>query len=226
MKKMILGFTAALLSGAVMAIESANIVGYQTKEVVSGGFNYVTPTFLPMTGTAVDIQNIKLGEGASDYADNIQIWDEGGVTIANYFWVEGAWYDENFDNPVEGVTVKSGTSFVIECMEDTSVTFAGTVADSDIEVPSVTGFTMVGNASPVDVNVQDIKLGEGASDYADNIQIWDEGGVTIANYFWVDGAWYDENFDNPVEGITIKAGQGFVVEAMELATPVIIPSAL
>lgn len=110
-------------------------------------------------------------------------------------------------------------------MGDTTVTVAGAVADKEIKVSGIVGFNMVGNASPVDIDIQEIKLGDTATEYGDNIQIWDEGGATIANYVWVGGAW-SEDWATPVEGVTIKAGQGFTVDIMALGTEIIIPSAL
>lgn len=205
-------------------LQKSHIVGYQTIQVVAGGFNYVTPTFIPLTEGDLDLQSIKLGAGATDYLDNIQIWDAGGVTINQYFWLGDCW-SEDFENPVEGVVVKAGSCFVVESMGDTSVIFAGSVATAETKVPSVTGFTMVGNACPIDIDIQSIKMGKNSTDYLDNIQIWDEGGVTINQYFWLGDNW-SEDFENPVEGVIIKAGQGFTVEAMNEGAEIILPAAI
>ncbi len=212
-------------AAVTFGLESANVVGYQNIDVVGGGFNYLTPTFLPVNGGDIDLQDIKLDPNtATEYGDNIQIWDEGGALLSNYIYVGGAW-SEDWATPVEGVTIKAGSSFVIEATADTKVTFSGAVATADTTVEGVSGFNMVGNASPVDIDIQSIKLGEGATEYGDNIQIWDNGGALIANYIYVGGAW-SEDWATPVENVTIKAGQGFTIEITNPGTEIILPPAL
>ena len=65
------------------AIESANIVGYQTKDTVTG-FNFVIPTFKAVNGGAIHIQDIKIAN-TTDWTDNIQVLDEDGAGVAAYF---------------------------------------------------------------------------------------------------------------------------------------------
>ena len=67
----------------VKAIESANIVGCQTKDTVTG-FNFVIPTFKAVNGGAIHIQDIKIAN-TTDWADNIQVLDEDGAGVAAYF---------------------------------------------------------------------------------------------------------------------------------------------
>ena len=201
------------------------MVGYQEVDVTGGGFNYLTPTFVPVNGGDIDLQDIKLDSAtASEYIDNIQIWDEGGALLDNYYYIGGAW-SADWATAAKGVTIKAGSSFVIEASGDTKVTFSGAVAQENIKASAVTGFNMVGNASPVDIDIQKIKLGEGATEYTDNIQIWDNGGALVANYYYIGGAW-SEDWVNPVEGVTIKAGQGFTIEVVNAGTEIILPAAL
>ena len=133
--------------------------------------------------------------------DNIQIWDEGGALVDNYYYVGGAW-SADWATAAEGVTIPAGSSVVIEAAANTKVIFSGAVAQEDTKVKAVAGFNMVGNASPIDIDIQDIKLGEGATEYGDNIQIWDNGGALVANYYYIGGAW-SEDWSTPVQGVTI-----------------------
>ena len=84
MKKLMIVAAAAMGLAAFGDIESSNVVGYQQKETVTG-FNFVIPTFDVVGGGKVNIQDIKI-EGATDWADNIQILDEGGAGIAQYIY--------------------------------------------------------------------------------------------------------------------------------------------
>ena len=64
--------------------EVTTVVGYQQKETVTG-FNFVIPTFAAVNGGSINIQDIKIS-GATDWADNIQILDEGGATVSAYVY--------------------------------------------------------------------------------------------------------------------------------------------
>ena len=238
-----LALIAALGASPAWAAEvvSSNIVGYQKVEL-QPGFNFVAPQFTAVGGGAIDLQSIKLDVADEDATggDNIQILDEGGGTVAQYYWLppeaSGAetagWFDENFD-PAE-VSVENGLSVLLESSDELSVTVSGEVSPEDFTVASVAGFNFVGNASPVAIDIQDIKLGiadEEASG-GDNIQILDDGGATIAQYYWLppeaSGAeaagWFDENFD--AAEVELAPGQGFLIEASENDISIRMPSAL
>jgi len=199
-------------------------VGYQTKDTVVG-FNFVIPTFAPVNGTAtgVNIQDIKI-EGATDWADNIQVLDAGGAAIAGYFYATAeesgleadGWLSEDLGSLAD-VTLQPGQSILINTEDTAKITFAGAVSTEDTVVETVVGFNFVGNNTPTSLNIQDITI-EGATDWADNIQILDEGGAAIAGYFYAtaeesgleaDG-WLSEDLGSLAE-VTLEAGQGILV---------------
>ena len=220
------------------------MVGYNTKSDTVQGFNFYAPQFQAVNSAAgVNIQDIKLdfGTGEADGGDNIQVLDEGGATLASYYWMpadwtgaeQDGWIDE--DGNLANVTLTEGQGVLIDIVAaGTSVMNSGKVADTPTTVTGIQGFNFIGNNSPIAINIQDIKLdfGEGEADGGDNIQILDEGGATTASYYWMpadwtgaeqDG-WIDE--DGNLADVSIPAGQGLLVDIVAAGTKVTIPSAL
>ena len=223
---------------AAQAVESA-VVGYQTKETVSG-FNFFTPTFKQVgsIGNSFNINDIQLdATTATGYGDNIQILDEGGATIAQYFWipagdiVETACWSEDFGTAAD-VDFTSGMSFIVDTTAPVQVTVAGQVLTGELTVTTVSGFNFIGNASPTAIDIQKITLDAAtATGYGDNIQILDEGGATVAQYFWIpagditEEACWSEDFGTAAE-YSIDAGLGFIVDTANSDVTVTIPMAL
>ena len=204
-------------------------MGYTQKDTVTG-FNFVIPTFAAVGGTAgVNIQDIKISN-ATDWADNIQVLDEGGATIAQYFYATAAesgyeadgWLSEDASGLAD-VTFASGQSILIDTADAAVITFSGRVATEDTVVETVSGFNFIGNNTPVAINIQDITI-TGATDWADNIQVLDEGGATIAQYFYATAAesgyeadgWLSEDASGLAD-VTIEPGQGILVDTADIA---------
>ncbi len=210
-------------------MESANVVGYQTKDTVTG-FNFVIPTFKAVSGGAIHIQDIKIAN-ATDWVDNIQVLDEGGAGIAQYYYASAAesgyeadgWLSED-GGSLADVTFASGQSILIDTADSAVLTFAGQVSTEDTVVETVPGFNFVGNNTPVAVDIQDIKI-EGATDWVDNIQILDEGGAGIAQYYYASAAesgyeadgWLSED-GGSLADVDIEPGQGILIDTADVAT--------
>ena len=186
------------------------------------------PTFKAVNGGGIHIQDIKIAN-ATDWADNIQVLDEGGAGVAMYIYAtaeqSGAaadgWLDETF--ALADVTFEPGQSILVDTAGTTTLTFAGQVSTEDTVVETVPGFNFVGNNTPVSVNIQDFKI-EGATDWADNIQILDEGGAGIAMYIYAtaeqsgaaaDG-WLDETFS--LADVDFEPGQGILIDTAAVTT--------
>lgn len=229
--------------GLADGIQSANVVGYQTKQTVSG-FNFLAPTFEPVDGTGyINIQDIKIsGENMTDSVDNLQILDEGGATTATYFYMTKETSGLEADGWVDGdlwaltdVSLPCGAGVLIDTANDgVDVTFAGQVSTTDTEVESVTGFNFTGNNSPAVINIQDILIvGENVTDSVDNLQILDEGGATIATYFYMTKETSGLEADGWVDGdlwaladMTIEPGQGVLIDTANDGVIISIPAAL
>ena len=231
MKKLMIAAAAALCAtvGFSDGIESSNVVGYQTKDTVSG-FNFVIPTFKAVNSGAIHIQDIKIAN-ATDWSDSIQVLDEGGATTATYVYASAAesgyeadgWLSED-GGSLADVTFAPGQSILIDTADVAVLTFAGQVSTEDTVIETVPGFNFVGNNTPVAVNIQDIKI-VNATDWSDSIQVLDEGGATTATYVYASAAesgyeadgWLSED-GGSLAVIDLEPGKGILIDTADVAT--------
>ena len=228
--KKMLAVGAAVVGTVAMAdVISSSVVGYQQKDTVSG-FNFVIPTFKAINGGAIHIQDIKIAN-ATDWSDSIQVLDEGGATIATCFYASAAesgyeadgWLSED-GGSLADVTFAPGQSILIDTADIAVLTFAGQVSTEDTVIETVPGFNFVGNNTPVAINIQDIKI-VNATDWSDSIQVLDEGGATIATYFYASAAesgyeadgWLSED-GGSLAVIDLEPGQGILIDTADVAT--------
>ena len=176
---------------------------------------------------------------ATSWTDNIQILDEGGSTISTYYYVaagellqDKACWTEDFSTAVD-FDIAAGTSFILETQAPVAVTVSGEVLKGKLTLNSVTGFNFVGNATPSGMNIQNIKLdAELATSWTDNIQLLDEGGSTVATYYYVaagellqDKACWTEDFSTAAE-VEINPAQGFILETTNSDVGITLPMAI
>ena len=216
-------------------------MGYQ-KVTLQPGFNFVAPQFTAVGGGAIDLQSIKLDVADEDAsgADNIQVLDEGGATLGMYFWNPADWFGGEKSGWVDDmgqladVELQNGLSVLLDSSDQGTVTISGEVATQNAIVESVAGFNFVGNSSPVAINIQDIQLGVNDDDATgnDNIQILDDGGATIAMYFWNPADWFGGEKSGWVDDmgqladVELAPGQGVLLDASDDGIQITIPSAL
>ena len=90
------------------------------------------PTFKAVNGaTGVHIQDIKIAN-ATDWGDNIQILDEGGATIAQYYYVSAAesgfeadgWLSEDMGSLAD-IDLEAGQGILIDTADVAEVTIPG-----------------------------------------------------------------------------------------------------
>ena len=204
-------------------------MGYQQKDTVSG-FNFVIPTFKAVNSGLIHIQDIKIAN-ATDWSDSIQVLDEGGATIQQYFYASAAesgyeadgWLSED-GGSLADVTFAPGQSILIDTAVVAVLTFAGQVSTEDTVIETVPGFNFVGNNTPVAINIQDIKI-VNATDWSDSIQVLDEGGATVQQYFYASAAesgyeadgWLSED-GGSLAVIDLEPGHGILIDTADVAT--------
>ena len=223
-------------AAVTFGLESANVVGYQTK-TLDAGFSLSTPTFLDVGQTSMDLQNFKLGPNAAgDGTEVIQFLNEGGQNTEIWVWLnanmgmEEGWYDINTWEPITQSIVPA-VGYLMNVSAPVDMLVAGQVKTDKTTVTIPAGFSVFGNNTPVDVDIQSIKLGEAAlGDGTEVIQFLDDGGQNTEIWIWLNAnmgmeeGWYDINTWQPIE-YTVKAGEAFL---MNVTAPVemTIPSAL
>ena len=226
MKKTMMAVAALSATVAMADVVSSDVVGYQNKDTVVG-FNFVIPTFKAVNGGTVNIQDIKISN-ATEWNDSIQVLDEGGATVATYFYLtsgsSGAeadgWVDDTL--ALADVELEAGQSILVDTAAAAVITFSGKVSTDDTVVETVAGFNFVGNNTPVALDIQDITI-KNATEWNDSIQVLDEGGATVATYFYLtagssgaeaDG-WVDDTL--ALADVDLEPGQGILIDTAAAA---------
>ena len=222
-------------AAVTFGLESANVVGYQTK-TVKAGFSLNAPTFLDVNSDGFDLSNFKLGEtAAGDGTEQIQVLDENGQNNENWVWLNGnmgmedGWYDAITWQPVTKKIV-AGNGYLMNVAADVEMTVAGQVKDSITTITLNAGFTVAGNNSPVNFDIQNIKIIDGAGDGTEQIQVLDENGQNNENWVWLNGnmgmedGWYDAVTWSPIT-YDVKPGEAFLINVVS-EVQMTIPAAL
>ena len=189
MKKLI-ALAAIATCGAALAVESANIVGYQNKELNENANAFVAQTLIPCGVTAADVtlDDFVPTSGADgwDYtSDFLATLKTNGNLDKKYgylspywaakYWTadEAGWYDYSLLSEEEqtasdelGATTKIpfGTGFLVYTAgSSVTITFSGEVLQDEVALAlNENANTFVGNATPAAVNLADIAPTSGA----------------------------------------------------------------
>ncbi len=188
------------------------------------------------TTESATVQEMKLcgnflGDGGSE---QLQLLDEEGNPGATYVYVKGEWLGEGAEDawcdggslkPVTTIELKQGKGFYIKSSskdDEIKVQTSGSVKLANTEVSLPGGYTIVGNASPVNLDIQRFKLsgsylGDGGSE---QLQLLDEEGNPGATYVYVKGEWLGEGAEDawcdggslkPIT-LSVKAGEGLYLK--------------
>jgi hypothetical protein len=231
MKKLVTAFALCAAISA-MAVESENVVGYQTVTCAQG-FTVFTPTFLTVGGTPYTFKDIS---GTMEWYDNLQFFDSYGDVNFTAYWqtVDTApggiagWYDGD-GNALANTVIPAGQGFFISLANAGSITVKGEVNTSNVTVTSVEGFKVMGNCMPAGVKYGDLVC-TGIAWY-DNLQFFDIYGDVNFTAYWqtVDTApggiagWYDGD-GNALANTVIPAGQGFFLSTASAGVTIQIPA--
>ena len=185
----------------------------------------------------MDLQNFKLGPNAAgDGTEMIQFLNDEGQCPEMWIWLNAnmgmdeGWYDFNTWEPITK-TIVPAVGYLMNVSASVDMLVAGQVKTDKTTVTIPTGFSVFGNNTPVDVDIQSIKLGEAAlGDGTEMIQFLNNEGQCTEMWIWLNAnmgmeeGWYDFNTWEPIE-YTVKAGEAFL---MNVTAPVemTIPSAL
>ena len=226
------------MAASAFAVESANVVGYQTKAMRTG-YNFVAPDFTTIGVDTIDVQDIQLNANAGTGEENIQILSASGGTTAMYNWATaadleaetGAWVDD--EATLVEATLVQGDGFLLAVVNpNVEVTFAGEVAPDTVTVNLRTGYNFTGNPFPAAIDVQAIQLNANGGTGEENIQILSASGGTTAMYNWATaadleaetGAWVNDEAE--LVEASIAAGDGFLLAVVNSGVVVTIPSGI
>ena len=189
MKKLMFAAVAAA-AGGLMAIESANVVGYQQKTTPQAKFMIGTVPFetpdgsMKLNSLLSGFTPVAIDWSLDEYtvfrnvAAQLQIWN--GSTYDMAYYVSNAWYDDGTEEGAykegwcdpEGLLLTSyefipgGAYWVKNVPDSNPLTVAGAIKSaSSVDFSCPTSFMLAGNAFPVD-----IQLNEGTQMTSANIK--------------------------------------------------------
>ena len=205
MKKIVIGLAAMTAIGA-FALESANTVGFETRNLTAyakalNGVNFVT-----VGENSMDLQSIKMDDDVGDGGAQIWWWDSStGKYSAQAFWYTelyadesgettlgyAGWGDFDYWMPISK-TFALGESFWIQAGVNATVTFAGEVlaasANEEYVGIDLTAYQKVLLTNPFPVgtfSLQSIKMDDNVGDGGAQIWWWTSTtGKYDAQAFW------------------------------------------
>lgn len=229
-KAIIAGVAAIAAMTSVAAIESANVVGYQTSDqtgknwvCIGIGFNSVGSQ--DSLFTMKDISASNFDEGS----DTLQFLEpELARTVASYVYYDGAWYEGDDLNDGNEDTFDIGTGFLANLASGSvSLTSAGQVAVGPTQLDlSGKNWVMIGNPLPRSVKLSEIEainFDEGS----DTLQkLESDLARTVKSYVFYDGDWYEGDDLNDAGDDEIAAGEALLGNVASGAVKINFPSAL
>jgi hypothetical protein len=231
MKKLVTAFALCAAISA-MAVESENVVGYQTV-TCPAGFTVFAPTFLTVGGTPFTYKSLS---GTFEWSDNLQFFNAAGDVTFTATWqtmemagLPDGWYDGE-GNSLENTEMPAGLGFFISLASAGSVTVKGEVNKNSVTVTSESGFTVTGNCMPKGVTYGSLILT--GIEWSDNLQFFNEAGDVIFTATWqtmemagLPDGWYDGE-GNSLSATVIPAGQGFFLSTASAGVTLQIPAPL
>ena len=219
-------------------------MGYQ-KLQLQAGYNLIANGFRVVgTDTAPALQDMfsdmkanGTGSTALETSDNLKSWTGTGYSTYWFYDATGTddadpeydkkWYDVIDDSAptAEGLDAADGAWFISRGAK--TLTIAGEVSKSEVEVPLQVGYNLVANPFPAPITLNDPSIdwaakgvvGSTALETADNIKTWTGTGYTTYWFYDATGTddadpdydkkWYDVVDDSTPSGASIPAGAGF-----------------
>ena len=200
-------------------------MGYATRDV-NAGFSVKAPTFIDIGATAndIDLQNLSLIDSEGWGADQIQVLGTDGVVTDDvYYWYNAAeagdsagWYNDAWEL-ITNVKIAQAAGVILSCSGAVKLQTSGQVLAGKQEIPLYAGFTVAGNNTNIDHDLQDLKLIGSEGWGADQIQVLgDDGVVTDEVYFWYnageagdDAGWYNDAWE-PIVEVSVEAGKALI----------------
>ena len=213
MKKCLLA-ASALVCGMAMALESANVVGYQNAKITAGEWNLQGATFENVDSSkALTLGDIGANDSFEFGSDTLQTLTGTGGTKAQYtycseaiaeeFGLVAGWYDytevSNWDGETtltlcNNVELPFGSMAIIQAgSSDAALIYAGAVKAEDAVLSIDAGvWNMRANCMPVDYTLGDLTANEFFEFGSDTLQTLTGTGGTKAQYTYCSAAIAEE----------------------------------
>ena len=254
MKKLMIAAAAIAAVATAGAVESANIVGYDTLALRGGNqAKGVGASFIPVSEGGLKLGDIKIigydtTEGYADFEVQAKQLDGYGRGGTAYYWCdfeeEGdvyyGWYDEDMNEYNDLALVAGEGLWVYSPSTDFQIQSAGAVPDTNIAVTLRGGnqAKLVVNPMPTTVTLGDVTVAgynttDGYADFEIQAKQLDGYGRGGTAYYWCDFeeegdvyyGWYDEDM-NEYNDLEVVAGDGLWIYSPSTAYSVVFPTPL
>ena len=222
-----------------LCVESANVVGYQNKDVrknlsqqvctfdeVGGDGSHDIQALLP-----VDDEGVYVGDGDI----NIQFINQYGKLTGGYAYygvkelnknqTVAGWYDDE-EEEIADYTFGAGEAFQVSAASACVFQYSGEVNMAETDVPFRKNLSFQANVRPSAVDIQDIIPVDEDGDYIGdgdiNIQFFNQYGKLTGGYAYYGvkelnknqtvAGWYDDE-EEEIADYTFAAGEGFKLSA-------------
>lgn len=217
------------------------VVGYQ-EVATPAGYSMRTPTFKAISGN-FKISDIKVTGAVGAGVDTVQkIGADGSwgdlyyyMTLEGSGWLEDGWYKEDQVTPVDDTDVVGvGEALFVSAGSAITFTYAGEVISGKPAVGASVGYSMIGNPTPVQIQISSIEVSGAVGAGVDTVQKVNADGswgdlyyyMTLEGSGWLEDGWYKEDQVTPVdEDDVLNVGEGLFVSAgsdMELTFPAVL----
>lgn len=234
MKKLMTAFAVCALAGLVSAVESLNIVGYQTINLPQG-YKMTTSTFVPVGS---DGKSLRLGDitpinfdGAN--GDTVQLFNSNGNGNVNHIYTYYAgygWYNPDTDSNVDAELIPTGTGmFVYASLANAQFQVAGEVALQSLALAVPAGYTVVGNSSPKAITLGAVVPANFDGANGDTAQFFNSNGNGNVNHlytFYAGYGWYNPDTDSNVDAEVLNPGDAFFAYASQSNASFTFPAVL
>ena len=205
MKKLI-ALAAVATCGAALAVESANIVGYQNVNGAASQKAMIGATFQKIAGTGMTLGDVGVNDSFVELSDTLTLLNEYGgaagvyvymtkTTATDFGFTEG-WYDNEEISTWDGesplinknsVELYDGEAMMLQVSSsDAALVFAGAVPDEAVELECAAGQkTFLSNCTPVDRSLGDLTVNATFVELSDTLTILNEFGGAAGVYVYM-----------------------------------------
>ena len=196
----------------------------------------ITPCFETVGGGNYAIDSLVL-EGVNDGDATFQVVNADGSWGTQGFWFNAwgtfpaGWFEDSLGTIPANVSLTPGQAvFFYTTAEGGKALSAGQVSGS-ITSNLETGYSMIGNASPVTISIDEITL-EGVNDGDATVQVVNADGSWGTQGFWFNAygdfpaGWFEDSLGTIPADITLQPGQSVFFYTTATGAKATIPSAL
>ena len=223
-------------------LESANTVGYQEIPTPQGSsmrcatFRTVLAASYPLSELSVTGSD-GMGDVVVQTISSEGLWDGEYYYLTEDGWgVPTGWYKDAFgDEAADDIVLPQGTAlFVTSANNDITLLVSGEVAKGNVLVPFAQGAGIVGNCTPVSVDLNDVAV-EGSDGMGDVVAqsisaegTWDGEYYYLSEDGWgVTTGWYKDAFgDEAADDVTLDPGDSLFVTSANNDVTFVFPAAI